>query len=463
MRPVTKAIGSEDGRAADFVHRARDDAGKPAAVQPGSAVDVLHHHDRIVDQDPDRENEREERHAIQREAPGPRGEERGREREQHRDADDCRLAHAEREKHEHHHRKGGKDELVHELRCFLVGSRAVVARDAHLDSGRNDAAAKLVHAAEQPLCDAHRVLAGLFGDLQRHRRVLARGRADPDVARRLLRAIDHLGHVRQEHRPGVAHAEHDVRHVLRRLEEASGFDADRSVVAHQAAARGGNVGELERAAYFQRGDAVRVQPVRIEQNAQRPSRAAERLHFARAGNALELRFCAVRDALELVGAALRIGGPQRERHDRHVVYAFRLHDRLAHAHLGRHPVAVRLNGVVQAHQRLGARHAHLELHGEHRHARARYGEDMLHAAHLREHLLGRDRYEGLHVARRRPGKRHEHVRHGDVDLGLLLARRDRHREQAEEKSNQREERREPGVLEEPGDAPRDAHVSAARP
>jgi hypothetical protein len=40
------------------------------------AMDVLDHHDRIVDQDADREDQREERHAIEREPPGPRGEQR---------------------------------------------------------------------------------------------------------------------------------------------------------------------------------------------------------------------------------------------------------------------------------------------------------------------------------------------------------------------------------------------------
>ena len=63
---------SEDGRAADFIDRARDDLGQGFArmvlLMP---VDVLHHHDGVIDQNADRENQRKERNPVQREAPSP--------------------------------------------------------------------------------------------------------------------------------------------------------------------------------------------------------------------------------------------------------------------------------------------------------------------------------------------------------------------------------------------------------
>ena len=82
----------EDGRPAHLVDRDRDQLGqRRPGCERAVAVDVLDHHDRVVDQDPDREDEREERHAVQREAPRPRREERCGEREEHGDADDHRF------------------------------------------------------------------------------------------------------------------------------------------------------------------------------------------------------------------------------------------------------------------------------------------------------------------------------------------------------------------------------------
>jgi hypothetical protein len=243
-----------------------------------------------------------------------------------------------------------------------------------------------------------------------------------------------------------------------RLEVVVGLDHHLAVLAHDAARGERHVRELQRVGEVERRDAVRVHAVGVHQHAHRAPGAAERLHLARAGHALQLAFHRVRHALELVGAGGRVLAPERERHHRHVVDALGLHDRLADAEVGRDPVAVRLQGVVQAHERFRPRHADLELHGEHRHARARDREHVLDAAHLREHLLGGRRDQRLDVARGCPREGHQHVRHGDVDLRLFLARRHRHGEHAEQERHQREERGELRVLEEARDAARGAHV-----
>ena len=106
IRPVTKAIGSSAAITVKVARMvgpptsstaSRDHARRAACRSSArAAVDVLHHHDGVVHQDADGEDQREQRHAVQREAPGPGGEQRRREREQHRDADDQRLAPAER-------------------------------------------------------------------------------------------------------------------------------------------------------------------------------------------------------------------------------------------------------------------------------------------------------------------------------------------------------------------------------
>ena len=68
-------------------------------------VDVLDHHDGVVDQDPDREDEREERHTVQSEPPNHEAKSVTGERQQHRDADDERFAPPERREHQRDHRQ----------------------------------------------------------------------------------------------------------------------------------------------------------------------------------------------------------------------------------------------------------------------------------------------------------------------------------------------------------------------
>jgi hypothetical protein len=132
ISPLTKAIGSS---AAITVSVARM-VGPPTSSTargmisrsglPGLellvAVDVLHHHDGVVDQDADGEDQREQRHAVEREAPGPAGEQRGRERQDHRAADDHRLAPAQRENTSSHHRRGGEGQLLDQLVGLVVGA-----------------------------------------------------------------------------------------------------------------------------------------------------------------------------------------------------------------------------------------------------------------------------------------------------------------------------------------------------
>ena len=115
IRPVTKAIGRS---AAITVSVARivgpptsstalgiSDVERRPGLEPAMPVDVLDDDDRVVDQDADREYKREQRHAVQREPPGPRREQCRRERQDHRGADDHRLAPAQRREHERHDRE----------------------------------------------------------------------------------------------------------------------------------------------------------------------------------------------------------------------------------------------------------------------------------------------------------------------------------------------------------------------
>ena len=154
-------------------------------------VNVLDHHNRIINQDADRKYQREQTDPVQREAPGPRGEQRGRQRQHHGNADNGRLAHAECKKHQNHHRGGGKNQLLNQLHRLVIGGFAVVARHADLHATRYDGVVQFGDPLRDFFGHLHRVFPWLFGDGNRDGRKLA-------------------AHGGRWRRGGLAHAEPDV-------------------------------------------------------------------------------------------------------------------------------------------------------------------------------------------------------------------------------------------------------------
>ena len=105
---------------------------------------------------------------------------------------------------------------------------------------------------------------------------------------------------------------------------------------------------------------------------------------------------------------------------------------LADAEIGRCPVAVGIHLVIQTDDGFLARNADHEFHREHRHARTRNRIHVFDAFDFRQHLLERKRDHVFDIARTRTGKRHEHIRHRDVDLRFFFAWRNHHRHHAEQ-------------------------------
>jgi hypothetical protein len=118
---------------------------------------------------------------------------------------------------------------------------------------------------------------------------------------------------------------------------------------------------------------------------------------------------------------------------------------------------MREDRVVQQHQGALVGHSDFELRSKYRHARLRNRVDMVDSRYSRHDLLSRRGDQALDVACRCTGKRHEHIRHRDVDLRLFLAWCHQHGEHTEQEQDQRDQRRKLTALEEAGDAPGDAH------
>ncbi len=461
--------GGENGRAADFVHRLGDHLGERlAGFQFAAAVDILDHHDGVVDQDADGENQREQRHPIEGEAPRPGSEQRCGQGQHHRHADDQRLALAQRQQHQQHHEGGGESQLADQLLRLVVGGFAVVARDRGVDAVGDDGAVQLLDALDDALGDVYRVLTRLLRNRQGHRREFAlagnllvgrrRAGAQPDIAIGLIGTVLHPRHVGHEYRPALGNPHHQLLDVRAAGQEGAGLHQQLAVVLDQRAGRLGSVADLEGVADVLGGNTVGIHPLRVHDHPHHAVRPAQCFNFARALDPLQLDFGGMGHLPQLVGAAGDILRPQGQADDRHVVDADRLDDRLAHAEIGGDPVAMRLDSVVQAHQGLGAILAHLVLHGQHRHAGARHGVDVLDAGNKRQHLLGRRRHQAFHVLGGSAGEGNEHVRHGNVDLRLFLARRHHHGEQAEQEGDERDQRRHLRLQEAFGDTAGNAHI-----
>ena len=182
----------------------------------------------------------------------------------------------------------------------------------------------------------------------------------------------------------------------------------------------------------------------------------ERIDIARARDALHFRFERPRHLPQLCCTAVSPLAPQGESQDGNIVDAAGTHHGLQYAKTGWPPLLIRIDGVVQTHQRFRTLFTHLELDGQHRKARAGGRVEMLHARDFCEHLLHGRGDEAFHLGCRGAGERHQHVREGDIDLWFFFAWCYQHREHAGQQGQQRQQRRQLAVQEIPRQAPRKA-------
>ena len=263
----------------------------------------------------------------------------------------------------------------------------------------------------------------------------------PDITLGGHGAVFHAGDVFQKDGLALHHLHDQIGHVARLRQVRTGLDGHTLIGAQQLPHGQAEVGRLQGHTQVVHGDARAIHALRVDLHQHRAARAANSDHIAGAGHALDVGLDAVRHALQIKSAHVCVFAVQGEGHNGHIVDALGLDQRLRQPQVARQPVRVFADRVVQLDQRLGARHAHLELHCQDGHAGARDRINMFHASDLGEHLLGRDRHHLLHFAHRRARERRDHVGHGHVDLGLFFAGRHHHGKHTQQKRYQRQQRR----------------------
>ena len=158
-----------DGRVADFGHRIDCGIDARAAILHGPvAGDILDHHDGVIDENADREDECEQADAVQRIAHDARGEEGeqdggGNDHRHHQ-----RLAPADGHRDEDDDGDGGKAKVEQEFVGFFVGGLAIVPRDGDGEVLRDQRAFELFQPLGDALGDDHGIGAGALGQGQRN-------------------------------------------------------------------------------------------------------------------------------------------------------------------------------------------------------------------------------------------------------------------------------------------------------
>ncbi len=230
----------QNGRPTDFIDGGRDDLKQTfVRIKPLPAMDIFNHHDGVIDQDADRKYQREQRHAVQREAPRPGREKRCRQRQRHRHANDHCLAPAQREKHQQHDEGGRKNELADQF-LRLFGRRfAIVARDGDFNPFRNHFVFQGIYPVDRSIRHIGRIDARLLRYLHRDRGKLAILVAKPGIAFRLIRTIldrCHIAHVDWLAFTGITmHRNDQLLHIRRRFKIGAGLHQHFLVAGSQVA------------------------------------------------------------------------------------------------------------------------------------------------------------------------------------------------------------------------------------
>ena len=259
----------DDGRVADFGDRLDGgfDKAAPVAHRP-VAGDVLDHDDRVVDQDADREDEREQADPVDRVAHQPGGEQRQQDRGRDDDEHDDAFAPADRQRDQDDDRQRRQAEMEQELVGLLGRGRAVVARHADVEPGRNDAALDDFEALQDVVGDRDGIGALALGDGEGDGGTaleLAVGEAGhrPGAMLGLGGADDDVGDVLDVDRPAVARGQQQQADVGDALQGLAGDDGQRVAAVAQRADDEGPVGVGQLVDELVQRHAIERQPLGI--------------------------------------------------------------------------------------------------------------------------------------------------------------------------------------------------------
>ncbi len=421
------------GGIADLVgrlnHRSIEVLDRPAMQV---AVDVLDHHNGAIDQQTQRENEREQGDAVDALADDQIDREHGEQRQRHGERHDAGLAPAEEKPQQQRHADNGDAQMLHQRVHRLVGLVAVVAGHGDMHALRQRIALDLAELGEHIVHHDHGIGARFFGDGQGDRahlltmRLALGGQAPSEVRQivHLFRPFGDLGHILQIDRLAVWRADKDVAHLLCVAEEA--VDAYRGdlVAIDQITDGRRRVAALQNLVELFERNAGGRQLARRNRHVHRTRRAPHHFGERHPGHVAQMGQHLLTHVAQL--HAIHRRGRQREGEDGHVVHVDRLDHRL-HCP-GGNAVEVLHQLVVHLDQAFFLVFAHFELHCDHAEIVGRIAIGVIDAGHRGHDGFERLDHQILDLLRPGPRLGDDDVRRRHHDLRVVFARRDQQRQ-----------------------------------
>ena len=272
------------------------------------------------------------------------------------------------------------------------------------------------------------------------------------IARGIVRAITNLCDVTQVDRPSAEGTEDDLARLLGRMEESAALDEDTRI------ARSHLAGTVLAVCLLQhRDDAT---------EAEIPRRKPGRIDFREDDASLSADQGRLSDLGDLLHRVLKLSGKasqrdeivmitvQGQREDGHVVDRLRLDQRSSDARGD--TVEIRLELVIEPHERFLHIRADIETNDDEALARPRNRVDVFHARDFPEQLLHRGSDAFLDLLGRGTGHRDHHIDHRHLNLRLLLAREKEQGEETEQDRGDDDQRRQFRIDESRGQTPGDA-------
>ena len=462
----------DDGRVADFGHGIDRRIDPAATIRHGPVPgDVLDHHDRIVDQDPDREDQREQADPVDREAHDLRSE-----HGQHDGGrnDDCgyrRLAPADREADQEDDRNGRQAQVKDQLVGLFVGGLAIVAGHRDLHAGGDQAAFQRLDPFDHAFRYGHRIGPGPLGDRQADRRghrpfalVALTARPAPRAGLVLGRGLNHAGDVLEQHRRATGRTHGQLAQFLGAAQGLPGGDRNRLAAFAHGADREGPVGLADRLDHAAQRHLIGRQPGRIGHHPQRIALAADNegqpdiVDLGHLGAQLAGQF-----EQRLVVPLPRRAGfrGQGQDHDRHV--ADPAHGDLRRGNADRDPADIGPDPFVDPDRGVFRIGADQEPRGDHHPVVLGLGIDVLDPADALD-----DRFERLadqfdRLGRGQAGRHDRDIDHRHRDLRLFLARDGDRGDQPDDHRGEQHQRGQRRLDRRPGQLARNAQIHRTGP
>ena len=472
--PLTNIIGSS---AATMVSVATmvglpTSATASIAASAGSALaehapvprDVLDHHDRVVDEDADREDQREQADPIDRVAHHPGSEEGQQDRRRDDDQHDEALPPADRERDQRDDRDRRKSQVKEKLVRLLGRRLPVVAGHRDLEARRDDTAPHDLEPLQDVVGDGHRIGALALGDRDGDGRAalqlaVRRARDGPRAMLGFRGADDDVGDVLDIDRPSVARREQEEPDIRDTLEGLAGEHRERLAAVAKRPHLERTVGVGDLVDELIQGDAEHRQFLRVGFDADLVRAAADDIGRADVVDLGELVLQFLGDLEEtVVGPPVRLAGRGREREgdDRDVVDATPDDQRLRDAF--RQVAEIRPDLLVDAKRRDVLVGADEKARRYHDGIVVGLRIDVLDSVDALDDVFERARDELHRLVGLVAVCLNDDVDHRHADLRLLLARQRHEGDHARDERRKQQERRQRRIDERAGENPGNAQL-----